>query len=849
MESIVMQPIGNKTMKLSVKLVLGVLAVSALSLTIAIILVNTIVRNSIYDNILETELLTRDVMAHDLELWFEEAIHTVEVLSQVFETIPRESILDVLIHTENHFDFIESIWVAMDDGAFYDSGLWVPPAGFVAQERPWWVAAVAGRGEITLSLPYTSAETGGLVATFTRHLPNLHGRDSVLAMNIELDQLLEIISGFQLVAGGQTLLLGPGGEIIVHPDPAFMPTADVTLNVSDIGQYAQIFAKMRVGEHLIIDTDQYGEDSYFIYDRIHSIDWSLVSIVSTSVTSVPVRQALATVLATILSSMVVLAVFVYFFISYQVKITINKAIAAFAKRSGDMTAGKLAPGQQAPVDNSFGLGKISEEFNKNLDDMANFIAGLKDMHNEHTKGNYRYTVDTNAYDGIYSKIAGDINEMVSEHALSKTEILQCITEIVNGDFHAKIRQFQGDESYINTSIEGLRFNIESIANAVKEIAERAQRGEVEFALDTTKFSGTWRLLVEELNGIMVAIDTPFREVSRILSALEAGDFSQRVDIKLDGEYAKVKGWLNSTCSAISSYIAEINDVLERLANGDLRHSIERPYVGMFDSIKESINLISGQLNKTMSEISVASDRVLAGAVQLSGSAFQLSMGTQNQASAVQELNSTMDVLVKQTKQNVNNASEASELSAKSTLNATEGAARMGEMLAAMRQIKESSTDISEIMKVIEDIAFQTNLLALNASVEAARAGEHGRGFAVVADEVRTLAGRSHNSAAETSALITTSVSRVESGVGTAESTSHSFDAIVRNANEVSELINSITIASKEQADAIGNVNSGLVEISKVVHNNSAVSQETAATSQELNSQAEVLRQLVTYFEL
>jgi len=535
-----------------------------------------------------------------------------------------------------------------------------------------------------------------------------------------------------------------------------------------------------------------------------------------------------------------------------------------------LTVKEVAAGNMAVnIDRSKSLPREIDLLTTDVSSLVDVIRNITDdLSNVHTQyvnvGDIRHQIDASKYQRSFKEMVTLVNNLLTSVTEDIEDMVNTMNYVSDGDFDKKIdfARWAGDWKFIPEAFSSLTGNLKGINGKINAMTGAVSKGDLSFQIDTDEFQGDWRVLMTGLNSIAKSVAEPLGMIEVGMKELHEGNFDlNNVGQKIadagfrpdpsyyKGAFKNIAVSFGSTISEVGSYIAEIEQVLAKIAKGDLTNKIERHYVGSFFAIKDSVNTINQTLHKTMSGISTAAEQVLLGANQISSNAADLASGAQQQSSAVEELNASIDMISQQTRQNADNALTANDLSNKSTVNAGEGADAMKQMVNAMEQIKESSNNIGKIVQTVQDIAFQTNLLALNASVEAARAGEHGRGFAVVAEEVRTLAGRSQDAATETTTLVQDTITRVGTGSTIAETTAESLNAIVKSAGEVLEVIGSISTASKEQAEAIGQISGGIAQISNVTQTNTAVSEETAAASQELNAQAETLQELVSYFKL
>ena len=352
--------------------------------------------------------------------------------------------------------------------------------------------------------------------------------------------------------------------------------------------------------------------------------------------------------------------------------------------------------------------------------------------------------------------------------------------------------------------------------------------------------------------ISIGIIRPLKALRNRANSIANGDLNITIDLNSADEVGQVALALSRTVDRLRdyiSYIRELSTALNQIAQGELHYQLSLDYVGEFSRLKEALNNISASLNTTLGQINTAAEQVAMGSHQVAAGAQALSQGAIEQASTIEELSINIAEISEQIKESAQNAQQVRKESV-NTHNLVENSnLQMQEMIQAIEEISIKSTEISKIIKTIDDIAFQTNILALNAAVEAARAGAAGKGFAVVADEVRNLAGKSAKAAKNTTQLIEETVNAVRNGTRLADATAAAMQSVVEGASIINNLIDNISLTAVEQANAIEQIRVGAEQIAEVVQTNSATAEESAAASEELSGQASIMKELVSQFHL
>lgn len=349
--------------------------------------------------------------------------------------------------------------------------------------------------------------------------------------------------------------------------------------------------------------------------------------------------------------------------------------------------------------------------------------------------------------------------------------------------------------------------------------------------------------------IMKRVVKPILTLTEKTKPLQDGRMKLELDYKANDEIGDLSQTLKNSIEQTCRYIEDINRIMTQLSKGNFNVSASVPFVGDFRSISDSIDSFTESLSLVIANIQNVEDKVFGHARTLSDGSQMLAQGATEQASAVEELSSTLSELSRSAKQNIQMASDMRDNARLTGEQVNLSSRQMEELVEAMMDISTTSQQIERIISTIENISFQTNILALNASVESSRAGEAGKGFAVVAQEVRNLAVKSDEASKATKELIENSVRAAEKGNRIVEEVSSSLQKTLELVTRSNHAINDITDAVQVEAAAISQVAEGIGQISDVVQTNSANSEESATVSTELFEQVNRLQDQTRNFQL
>ncbi len=348
------------------------------------------------------------------------------------------------------------------------------------------------------------------------------------------------------------------------------------------------------------------------------------------------------------------------------------------------------------------------------------------------------------------------------------------------------------------------------------------------------------------------ITKPVEELETAAQKLSRGEFSDiKIEYQSEDEFGKLADDMRYVMNLLARIVQDESNLLNEMASGNfqIQSSAEEYYVGDLEQVLYSIQKIKGDLSETICQIQQSSNQVSSGSEQIASSAQIQAQGASEQAALSEEISNSINDLSDKVEENAKNAARANQRAALVGSDAVVSGEHMQDMMDAVRNISRSSNEVRAIIKTIEDIAFQTNILALNAGVEAARAGAAGKGFSVVANEVRSLAAKTSDASKSSRVLIENCIQSAKKGKELASEMDRSLTEVVKGVGEVNKSVSHITTASENQAVSIRQIRESINQIADVIQTNSATVEESAAASEELASQAQLLMELVSHFEV
>ena len=480
--------------------------------------------------------------------------------------------------------------------------------------------------------------------------------------------------------------------------------------------------------------------------------------------------------------------------------------------------------------------------------------------------------DTSSYDNYEQTVKRLLSEVDSElQILKKTEVLSdenyeeysaaltdwgeigysIMEEIKNGDDE------NATDAILNDCTPALNKLVE-IAIKLDEITDKASSQAVRSIVVCTVagFVVIFVCLIFAITStrktskkVLETILEPLHAIEDVAMELTEGNLHSTLEYHSEDEIGRLAHSMRKSIRILGTYVDDIDRSMKLFSEGNFDVHPEVEWRGDFVGILNSFMAFQASMAGTIKGIQNVSDEVSGAAEQVASSSNDLADGATNQAAVVEELTATVTGVSEQVEKNSQSAKEISVKVDELGNAISESNGKMHEMVDSMHEISEASKEIDKIITTINEIASQTNLLALNASIEAARAGEAGKGFAVVANQVNVLADQSAQAAKESAALIETSVKAVEKGMVIAGQTAAQLEEVAENSKVITTEVTNIAETLETQTTEIKQIDEGIEQINDVVQTNSATSEECAAASQEMSSEAESLREMIRKFKV
>lgn len=430
------------------------------------------------------------------------------------------------------------------------------------------------------------------------------------------------------------------------------------------------------------------------------------------------------------------------------------------------------------------------------------------------------------------------------------EVTLVSTELSHGNLsHRMSENYHGDLNKLSKRFNSSLNTLESTFAQIHQTTHALLEGQLDYVVEHGAMEGQFKTLVVNLDQAMLTQKNALAEVRHVTHAMRMGDFSQRISIDMPGDLSHLKRYLNEALGLLESAINEKSIMLNHLSAGDFTYHMSGEYTGKLLELKENMGRMTHSIADMLHHVHSASHHAVHGIKEVSAGNQDLSKRVQKQAAALATVNHEMIEMTTSVNDTLSQAQSVADNTEAMRQRSVSGRNLLGELAHSIEQIKQASTQVSDMTNVINSIAFQTNLLALNAAVEAARAGEHGRGFAVVAQEVRALANRTAEASKSIHQVTHQNLVLIEQGLVLSQQTVEAFTQNAESIDRIYQMTQKMNRSLERQTQGIIDVSRSIDEIDAGTQQNAAMVEQIASTSENIINEVLLLEQHVQQFNL